>query len=260
LEQNDYVFPYRAIIVDETQDFHREELKLIRAIIPEGENDIFLVGDAHQRIYGQPVVLSRCGINIRGRSKKLKINYRTTEEIGKLATSILTEIPIDDMDGQFDEMLGYKALLHGPEPKIQNFKTLSDEIEYLKSTISTLLEDVEPRTICIVARKNTQIENDYIPALKDLGLPVVNLETEEINANAIRVGTMHRVKGLEFHHMILVGVNDGLLPLEFEDVDLMDENYIIRERCLLHVAASRARDSLTITSYATPSKFLDKLK
>jgi mRNA-degrading endonuclease RelE of RelBE toxin-antitoxin system len=260
LEQNDYVFPYRAIIVDETQDFHTEELKLIRAIIPEGENDIFLVGDAHQRIYGQPVVLSRCGINIRGRSKKLKINYRTTEEIGNLATSILIDVPIDDMDGQFDEMLGYKALLHGPEPKMQNFKTLSDEIEYLKSTISSLLEDVEPHTICIVARKNTQIEADYIPALKDLGVPFVNLETEEIDANAIRVGTMHRVKGLEFHHMILVGVNEGLLPLEFEDVDLMDENYIIRERCLLHVAASRARDSLTIISYGPPSEFLNKLK
>jgi len=258
IEQNNYAFPYKSIVVDETQDFHPEELKLIRAIIPGQENDIFLVGDAHQRIYGQPVVLSRCGINIRGRSKKLKINYRTTEEIRNLATSILFDVPIDDMDGQFDESLGYKSLLHGPAPQIIQFKTLDEEIDYLQSAILKLVEDVEPSTICIVARTHSQI-NNYFHNLDSLSIKFISLEEEKGNQGAIRFGTMHRVKGLEFHHMFIVGVNNGVVPLEFEEVDLMDENYYIREKCLLHVAATRARDSLTITSYGTPSTFLANL-
>jgi superfamily I DNA/RNA helicase len=258
LEQNSYVFPYKAIVVDETQDFHPEELKLIRAIVPVGENDIFLVGDAHQRIYGQPVVLSRCGMDIRGRSKKLKINYRTTEEIRNLATSILIDVPIDDMDGQFDESLGYKSLLHGPEPQVIRFKTFEEEIKHLRSAILNLVEDVEPSTICIVARTHAQI-NEHITELNKLDTRFLSLEEEDEKANAVRFGTMHRVKGLEFHHMFIVGVNESVLPLEGEAIYLEDENYFIREKCLLHVAATRARDSLTISSYGTPSTFLEDI-
>ena len=81
--------PYRAVVVDESQDFHPEEWKLIRALVPAGANDLFLVGDAHQRIYGRKVVLSRCGIAIQGRSSRLRINYRTTEQIRAWAVAML---------------------------------------------------------------------------------------------------------------------------------------------------------------------------
>jgi superfamily I DNA/RNA helicase len=255
IEKNNYVFPYKSIIVDETQDFHPEELKLIRAIVPVQENDIFLVGDAHQRIYRQPVVLSRCGIDIRGRSKKLKINYRTTEEIRNLAISILKDIPIDDMDGQFDESLGYKSLLHGPVPQIKHFKTREEEIEHIRVTIQNLIIDVNLNSICIVARTHLQIDN-YISDLKGYDFKIVKLEGENFNQDGIRFGTMHRVKGLEFHHMLIVGANHGVLPYMYEEADALDENYIIREKCLLHVAATRARDSLSVSSYGIKSDFL----
>lgn len=258
LEQNRYVFPYKSVIVDETQDFHPEELKLVRAIVPKGKNDIFLVGDAHQRIYGQPVVLSRCGIDIRGRSKKLKINYRTTEEIRDLATSILIDVPIDDMDGQFDESLGYKSLLHGPTPQVHKFKSFQEEIRYIQKDLINLLKEVDPATVCLVARTHSQI-NEYVSELSNAGIKLLSLEEDKETDNAVRFGTMHRVKGLEFHHMYIMGVNHGFLPLLFDEVDLMDENYNIREKCLLHVAATRARDSLTITSSGKPSEFLMNL-
>jgi hypothetical protein len=70
LEQKGDILPYKAVVVDEAQDMGPQAFKLIRQLVPGGdrENDLFIVGDAHQRIYGQQVVLSRCGINVRGRS------------------------------------------------------------------------------------------------------------------------------------------------------------------------------------------------
>ena len=99
LEKKKEILPYRAVVVDESQDFHPEEWKLIRALVPAGANDLFLVGDAHQRIYGRKVVLSRCGIATQGRSSTLRINYRTTEQIRAWAVAMLEGMAVDDLDG-----------------------------------------------------------------------------------------------------------------------------------------------------------------
>ncbi|MEB3329627.1 MAG: UvrD-helicase domain-containing protein, partial [Candidatus Sericytochromatia bacterium] len=80
LERQGDLLPYRAVVVDEAQDLGPQAFRLLRQIAgPERAHDMFIVGDAHQRIYGQPVVLSRCGVNVRGRSVTLKVNYRTTD-------------------------------------------------------------------------------------------------------------------------------------------------------------------------------------
>src|SRR5436305_2280547 len=94
IEANRPKLPYRAVLVDEAQDFHAEEWRLIRALVPEGPNELFLVGDAHQRIYGRKVVLAQCGISIQGRSSRLRINYRTTEQIRAWATAILSGVEV----------------------------------------------------------------------------------------------------------------------------------------------------------------------
>src|SRR5262249_12605015 len=119
--------PYRAVVVDEAQDFHAEEWKLIRALVPPGANDLFLAGDAHQRIYGRKISLGRCGIQIQGRSSKLRINYRTTEEIRAWATAVLRGLEADDLDGGRDDATGYKALLSGPRPEVHHFPTREQE-------------------------------------------------------------------------------------------------------------------------------------
>ena len=115
---------YSSIVVDETQDFGTQALKLLRAMIPEGQNDLFFVGDGHQRIYTRNrAVMGQCGINIRGRGKKLYLNYRTTDEIRKYALGILEGREIDDLDRSVDENKHYKFLSHGPRPRVEKFQT-----------------------------------------------------------------------------------------------------------------------------------------
>ena len=259
LEQSKVALPYRTIVVDEAQDLHPEELKLIRQMVPPGRNDLFFVGDAHQRIYGVPVVFGRCGIEIRGRARKLRINYRTTEEIRDWAMVVLKEQLIDDLDGGSDENLGYRSLMHGVSPTVKLFDSLDQEQAYILETIEKLRQTTPSSSICLVARKRSQLENDYIPMLKqaDIGYLYLTANTPEYVGSGIRLATMHRVKGLEFPSIIIAGVNDGILPLEHPDMDeAHSADDELRERCLLHVAATRARDNLFVTSYGEPSRFL----
>jgi len=254
------ILPYRAVVVDETQDLHPEDLKLIRQIVPEGCNDLFFVGDAHQRIYGRPVVLGQCGINIKGRASKLRINYRTTEEIRNWSLGVLTDQPFDDLDGGTDTNQEYRSLLHGEKPIVQNFASLSQEKKYIAETILKLLEDVKPETICLIARANRQLFEDYIPGLLNAKIEFVLLkpDTPEDVGDGIRLATIHRVKGLEFHHVLIAGVNAGVIPWEgnnkLDEMEQFDSE--IQERCLFHVACTRARDTLTITSFGVPSLFI----
>jgi superfamily I DNA/RNA helicase len=255
------VLPYRAIVVDETQDLKLEELRLLRQMVPEGVNDLFFVGDAHQRIYGRPIAMSQCGINIRGRSSKLRINYRTTEEIRNWAVSVLTNQRVDDLDGGVDTQEEYLSLMHGSKPAIHQFATLEEEIDYLIPEIWRYSEHSRPENVCLVARTHNQLQNDYIPALKQAGMNYHYLEadTKEDTRSGVRVATMHRVKGLEFTHVLIVGANEHILPLNryAQDADEVERTeHEVQERCLLHVAASRARESLGISSYGKASIFL----
>lgn len=261
LAQSGIRLPYRSVVVDETQDWNAEELKLIRQLVTVGPNDLFLVGDAHQRIYGRPVVLSQCGINIRGRSGKLRINYRTTEEIREWAVQLLCSQDIDDLDGGSDSLRGYTSLLSGAVPLIRQFKSLSEEQAFLVEHLKNALKDVPRESICVVARKARQIEEDYLPALINAGIPVLYLQadTPENASFGVRLATMHRVKGLEFAHILIAGVNEGIIPLERGSAindEIERADFELQERCLLHVAATRARDTLVITSYGIPSKFI----
>lgn len=249
--------PYRTVIVDETQDLYPEELRLIRAIVSPGSNDLMLVGDAHQRIYSTaPVVLSQCGIDVRGRSRKLRINYRTTEKIRRWSLGVLQNIGIDDLDGQTDNLSGYRSLRQGQSPIIKHFPTLAAERAYIIGQIEQLVveEDVPPESICLVFREGRQADN-YKRGLEQAGIPFLYLsrDVNDDDGEGVRLATMHRVKGLEFTHIFMVGVNEGVLPNRHV---LAEDEEALRERCLLHVAATRARDTLTITSYGRPSPFL----
>lgn len=265
LQEHRTSLPYRAVVVDETQDLHPEELKLIRQIVPEGQNDIFMVGDAHQRIYGRPVVLSQCGINIRGRSRRLRINYRTTEQIRNWSVAILREQSVDDLDGGQDIQNDYRSLLTGDSPVVKQFKTLREEQTFLVQTINDLLAGSSPETICVVARTHHQLRDDYLPALMSAGIECLYLDKDASDEGpaGVRLATMHRVKGLEFVHVLIVGANEGMLPLERvvgQGTNAERADSELQERCLFHVASSRARNTLTVTSYGLPSKWLAVLR
>ncbi len=258
--QDRLLLPYRAVVVDEAQDFHDEEWRLVRTLVSEGPNDLFIVGDAHQRIYGHPVVLSKCGINVRGRSSKLRINYRTTEEIKDWALAVLHGVEVDDLDGGIDDQVGYTSLLSGPKPSVLKFDSLEEEQEAIKNTIREHLKTHSPEDICVVARTARILKRDYLEAVTKGGIPCTVLEGDEIAEEpGVRFATMHRVKGLEFPCMVMTGINRGVLPYEGRgpsgDV-LADKELDRRERSLFFVAATRARDSLTITSSGEASPYL----
>jgi hypothetical protein len=260
------VLPYKAVIVDEAQDMSASAFRLIRQMIPgpEKPNDLFIVGDAHQRIYRHKVILEKCGINIRGRGKHLRINYRTTEENRRWAVGLLKGIRFDDLDGGADDQKGYKSLIHGAMPQVEQTASFQGEIDF----ISRYLDHVEQEggalnEICLVARTHDLLKQ-YEGALRAKGKPVYFVqrsEAEDRRKQGLRMATMHRVKGLEFDRVIIAGVNDGMVPLEGEwtktsDSVIQNEGET-HERALLYVAATRAKKEVVVTSFGKPSRFLE---
>ena len=257
---------YSAVIVDEAQDMGAQAFSLVRAIVPAGRDDLFIVGDGHQRIYGRNrVVLGRCGIDIRGRSRKLRLNYRTTEETRRWASHLLAGRDIDDLDGGTDDNKGIKSLTRGPEPLLRHFGSREEQNDYLGRYLVDLQERGESlRAVCVVAR--TTGERRVV----EKALGVQGVETTVIERNAIddgtgggvRLATMHRVKGLEFERVVMVSVNRGLVPLSAAIDGRSDaasrETAETEERALLYVAATRAKKELLVLSYGVPSPLLHR--
>ena len=266
LEKKNKILPYRAIIVDEAQDMGMQAFKLIRQIIPEEKkNDLFIVGDAHQRIYRHKVVLGRCGIKIIGRGRKLKINYRTTDETQRWAVGLLKGVKVDDLDGGIDDQKGYKSLLHGIAPDVRQFDTFQKEVEF----IADYLKKIENKTgsikeVCLVARTNNLLKQ-YESAIYEKGFEIYFIrrsEAEDRLSPGLRLATMHRVKGLEFDRVIITGVNEGIVPFEKAGTDTSDpvvkQESEIHERALLYVSATRAKKEVLVTSFGKASRFLNK--
>src|ERR1035437_4714742 len=208
--------PYRAVIVDEAQDMSAEAFRLLRTIAAEGPNDLFIVGDAHQRIYRHRVSLGLCGINIKGRGRKLKINYRTTDEIRRFAVCLLEGRQFDDLDGGIDEQKGYMSLTHGKPPIVRCFTSFAEEVAFLKQHIHDLMADGSAlESICVVGRTKHVLES-YVTQLQAADFTIYEIKrntAEQREKPGLRVATMHRVKGLEFEHIVVVEANKGILPL-----------------------------------------------
>lgn len=254
---------YAGVIVDEGQDFSDNAYRLIRALAgAEHENDIFIVGDSHQRIYRNRPALSKCGINVRGRSSILKINYRTTEEIRKAAFALLNGISFDDLDDGIDTGDRCLSLTHGETPVIKNFSDANREIEFILKEIEGLRTGgVALSDICIVARTNDLVE-DYISLLSKAGIRsyvIKRNKADDRSLDGVRAATMHRVKGLEFKYVFIVAANKGIIPYEaaINRTDAVSEaESASSEKCLLYVAMTRAQKGVYITSYGKPSEFL----
>jgi superfamily I DNA/RNA helicase/mRNA-degrading endonuclease RelE of RelBE toxin-antitoxin system len=257
------ILGYKAILVDEAQDFSAEAFKLLRQMIPKSANDLFIVGDAHQRIYGHRVVLGRCGIKIQGRSKKLRINYRTTDETRRFATAILQGCPVDDLDGGADDNKGYKSLTRGPSPTVVVGNSVKQEEQNILSILKTLMErGASLSGICLTCRTNKLVDQ-YAQFLENEGIPVcriVSHSTHDQSKEGLRIATMHRVKGIEFDHIIVAAANEGVIPLS-QAIDMMDNAIADREaeakeRALLYVSLTRARKSAFVTSSGPLCRFI----
>lgn len=255
---------YTSIIVDEGQDFSDNAYRLIRAMAgDEHPNDIFIVGDSHQRIYRNHPTLSKCGINVRGRSSILKINYRTTEEIRKHAFALLNGISFDDLDEDTDLGDKCQSLTHGEQPVIKNFSNANDEFDFILNEVKKLKENgVELTDICVVARTKKLVD-DYIALFTRAGIRSYVIKRNKVDDRSfdgLRVATMHRVKGLEFKYVFIAAVNNRIIPLPsaINKTDTVSEvESITSEKCLLYVAMTRAQKGVYITSYGRKSEFLD---
>src|SRR5262249_27437021 len=188
----------------------------------------------------------------------VRINYRTTEEIRSWAMTMLSGVEIDDLDGGKEEEQGYKSLLSGPTPEVHQFGSRHEELEFVGERIRELVGQRPAEHICLAARTNKLLRDDYQPMLRDLGIESTLLDQRE-DGNGVRLGTMHRVKGLEFPVMMLAAVNAKYMPLPVpgaEDDPAAKADHEERERSLLFVAATRARDLLIVTGWGAPSPFL----
>lgn len=259
ITSNALPLPYRSIIVDEAQDMGMPAFRLLRAMVPEGANDLFIVGDAHQRIYGKKLTLSKAGINIRGRSKKLKINYRTTDEIRQYAVGLLSSEGIDDLDGGSDSNRLYKSLTHGPAPQVEHFFSAAEQAIYIKQLLVN--GQVPAENCCIAARTNNEVAQ-IAQLLENSGVKTYEVKASDHDAplGAVKLATFHRVKGLEFDRMILASINDGLVPLTQAINNLADEtarhDALLQEKALMYVALTRAKKDVFVLSYGTTSQFI----
>ena len=264
LEQDRTGADFTSVIVDEAQDMSASAWRLIRSIVPRGRDDIFIVGDAHQRIYPRHrVVLGRCGIEVRGRGRKLRLNYRTTEQTRRWASSVLARRSIDDLDGGEDDNKGIHSVTRGPEPRIRHFENLDGQATWLVGYLTDLMDRDKPlRGVCVVSRTRKELDAIH-DELSDAEVPVEVLEANapDPSSDGVRLATMHRVKGLEFDRVVIASANDDILPLPAA-VNATDADSPERiaaetaERALLYVSATRAKKELTVLSFGTPSSFL----
>ena len=266
LQESGHAPGYTSIVVDEAQDLDVASFKLLRALVGEQhDNDLFIVGDPHQRIYGKPVVLSRCGIEIRGRSRKLRINYRTTEETRAWATAVLHGLDFDDLDGGVDSTSDYRSLLHGDHPLVKGFDDPAEEQRFLAETLRQLQKEQGTlAATCVTARTNSGVDKLNI-ALQREGFTtrVINKdESDDPSDPALRLATMHRVKGLEFDQMFIPGLDHTQMPLRYEldqrPDQISKELFEQQERSLLHVAATRAKKRVVVSFSGKPSPLIHR--
>lgn len=263
--------PYTNVIADEFQDFSNPELKFLRALVAEGRNDLFLTGDPMQRIYsGRKINFGAAGINVRGvRSRRLKINYRTTEPIKKVAVSVIKGISFDDMDGGTESMNGYVSLIHGGEKPIYKMVgSASDEVSQIIEWINECLNsNIVANDICIAA-PSMGLMKDLQTYMHSNGVAykILKGSSKQGASNGISLCTLHSLKGLEFKVVILMGINERNIPSKvaegypFSGMDALDKKeFLSSKRSLLYVAITRARQLVYLVGYGEPCGLLSSI-
>jgi superfamily I DNA/RNA helicase len=252
--------PYRHVVVDEAQDLHPAQWRFLRALAAPGTDDLFFAGDTYQRIYGNRASLRSLGIHVTGRSFRLRVNYRTTQEILTWATALLTGERPDDLEGGTESLTGYRSTMHGARPEISGHVSKADELAALATQIGQwIASGVEPEHIGIAVRF-VQLGRDIAQTLERSGITACVLGSGR-DSGGVRIGTMHRMKGLEFRCVAVAGVADGTVPMKSAvtparvDAQQHQED-IDSELSLLFVACTRAREALRVSWHGTPSPFL----
>ena len=253
--------PFRHVLVDEAQDLSPAHLQLLRALVEPGPDDLFLAEDSHQRIYGKKITLSHYGIQVRGRSRRLTRNYRTTRQNLDAAFGILDQGAYEDMEGQAEEHR-YVSPRSGPDPLLLHAVDRADELGKAAELLTLWLEQDRdsglnaPESIAVLVRDRYQ-RDAVVNGLAQRHVEVRAVDREAVGRGRPVVMTMHRAKGLEFRKVLLFDVSRNAIPRSLRDQQYSEADgadALLRERSLLYVAATRARDQLAIswTGEASP--------
>ncbi len=255
--------PFDFAVVDEAQDMGISELRLLAILGNRRPDSLFFTGDLGQRIFQQPFSWKSLGVDIRGRSQTLHINYRTSHQIRASADRLLPST-LADVDGNVEERRGTVSVFNGPIPTIE----ICDDPEAETWTVGKWIADrlksgLQPDEIGVFVRDRPQL-NRAIAAITQSGAAPVELDDQVTPAQGcIAVSTMHLAKGLEFRAVAVMACDDEILPLQERVESVSDESDLEEvyntERHLLYVACTRARDYLLITGVEPASEFLDDL-
>ncbi|GAA3050680.1 MULTISPECIES: 3'-5' exonuclease [Actinomycetes] len=262
--------PVDHVLVDEGQDFHPGHWMLFRALAAEGPDDLFIAEDSHQRIYGQKITLSRYGIHVRGRSRRLRLNYRTTAENLAYAVSLLSGDTYVDMEEEMERSDDYRSVRSGPAPVTIAAADVGEEVAAVAARIRGWLEAGHRSSgIGILVRSEKAltdvIERFSAMELSDRQGPVRLVDARraaQLRPEEIPAMTMHGAKGMEFECVAVMGVGEQDMPARWT-LNRMPEaehqDVLMRERSVLYVAASRARDELLVTWSGQPSSLLPEM-
>ena len=255
--------PFAHIIADEIQDFSNPELRFLRALVPESANDLFMVGDPYQRIYNnRQINFGKVGINVRGkRSRRLKVNYRTTEEIKRQAVSIVQGCTYDDFDGEAETLNGYVSLMHGPKPEYIIYGSASEERNGVLEFVEECRDNgIAFKDIAIACRKRDDLR-DVQSALHIAGVPYQNIDNNSASdTNGVILSTLHSMKGLEFKVVVIMGIDKNSFPSKpynWSGLTKKEQtNHLMNQRSLLYVAITRAMQMVRITGVGDKSELL----
>ena len=256
--------PFDYVVVDEAQDISVPQLRFLAALGGDRSNSLFFTGDLGQRIFQQPFSWKSLGVDIRGRSRSLQINYRTSHQIRSQADRLLGP-EVSDVDGNIERRVGTVSVFNGPEPTLQTFATLADESRAVGSWLSQRVsEGISHSEIGVFVRSEGELFR-AIEAMDRAGLPhkVLNeqVATEE---GAVSIATMHLAKGLEFRVVVVMACDDEIIPSQERIEEVTDDAELSEvyntERHLLYVACTRARDQLFVSGVSPESEFLRDLE
>jgi mRNA-degrading endonuclease RelE of RelBE toxin-antitoxin system len=256
--------PFDFAVIDESQDISVAQLKFLAALEGVRPNGLFFAGDLGQRIFQQPFSWKALGVDIRGRSRTLRINYRTSHQIRMQADRLLGP-ELQDVDGNVENRRGTISVFNGPEPRIMTLDGPKEEIEAVSQWLKDrILEGVSPHEIGVFVRSDGELDRASM-AVKLSGIPYKVLDDRvETSSGHISISTMYLAKGLEFRTVVVMACDDEIIPSQKRIETVADESDLQEvydtERHLLYVACTRARDHLLVTSGVNPSEFLDDLR
>lgn len=240
------------------------QLRFLAALAGDRPNALFFAGDLGQRIFQTPFSWRSLGVDVRGRSQTLKINYRTSHQIRRQADRLLSP-ELADVDGNVEVRSGTVSSFNGPEPDLRILDSPDAETAAVAGWLrARVAEGFAPGEIAIFVRSDSELGRAR-RAVDVAGLAAVDLDVgSDGTSKAVGVGTMHLAKGLEFRAVVVAACDDEIIPLQSritaiaDDADL--EDVYDTERHLLYVACTRARDQLLVTGVEPASEFLDDLR